>query len=390
MKTEMITALALTMSGWMALAQTNQPASEAPGDWKPAPSNMPGQEFPQVNLEGRVRARISAPQARAVQLNISGIKYPMTRGENGVWIGDSTPQDQGNHYYGLVVDGAEVPDPNGSFIYGSGAWRSDIEIPAADHEFYALKPVPHGQVREIFYLGKTGDTQRHCFIYTPPDYDQDPGKRYPVLYLQHGYNENETGWSHQGCAGFIMDNLIAEGKATPFIIVMENGGIRTRPGLTPRGAPPAGGSPRGGGRGMFDFSAFEHALIEDVIPYVDSHFRTIADQPHRAMAGLSMGGMQTHTIAMAHLDTFSYIGIFSGGSIATNEITDLAAFKQKVRLVFVSYGSRENGAAGKANVAALKESGVNSVYYESPNTAHEWQTWRRSLHEFAPLLFREP
>ena len=350
---------------------------------------MPGQQYPEVNSEGRVRARLHAPQAQNVQLNISGIKFPMTKDTNGVWMGDSTPQDPGNHYYGLMVDGAEVPDPNGPFIYGSGAWRNDVEIPAADQDFYALKNVPHGQVREIFYFAKTSNKHRHCFVYTPPDYDKDVTKRYPVLYLQHGYNENETGWSHQGRAGWIMDNLIAEGKATPFIIVMENGDIgNIRPGFAPHGAPPGGASPRSRGRGMFDFNTFEHALIEDVIPFIDTNFRTIADQPHRAMAGLSMGGMQTRTIAPAHLDLFSHIGIFSGGSIATNDITDMAAFKQKVKLVFVSYGSRENGADGKKNVAALKEAGVNSVYYESPNTAHEWQTWRRSLHEFAPLLFK--
>ncbi len=362
----------------VALAQTNQPAD----DWKPATSNQPGQQFPQVNAEGRVRARLQAPQAQNVQLNISGVKFPMTKDTNGVWTGDSTPQDPGNHYYGLVVDGAEVPDPSGSFIFGSGAWRSDVEIPAPDQDFYALKNVPHGHVREIYYFGKTSNTQRRSFVYTPPDYDKDTGKRYPVLYLLHGYNENETGWSHQGCAGLIMDNLIAAGKTTPFIIVMENGGITTRAGGVPRGGPP-----RGNGRPMFDFSVFEHALIEDVIPFVDANFRTVADQPHRALAGLSMGGMQTRAIAPAHLDTFSHIGIFSGGSIGTNDIADLAAFKQKVKLVFVSYGSRENGASGKKSVAALKEAGVNSVYYESPNTAHEWQTWRRSLREFAPLLF---
>jgi enterochelin esterase family protein len=385
MKIKTLAVITLAAGGIAALAQTNQPAD----DWKPSPSNMPGQQYPEVNSEGRVRARLQAPQAQNVQLNISGVRFPMTKNTNGVWMGDSTPQDQGNHYYGLVVDGAEVPDPNGSFIFGSGAWRNDVEIPAADQDFYALKNVPHGQLREILYLGKTSNTQRRCFVYTPPDYDKDPNKRFPVLYLLHGYNENETGWSHQGCAGLIMDNLIAEGKVTPFIIVMENSAINLRPGFVPRGAPPAGAPPRGVGRGMFDFSPFEHALIEDVIPFIDANFRTIADQPHRAMAGLSMGGMQTRAIAPAHLDTFSHIGIFSGGSIATNEIKDLAAFQQKVKVVFVSYGSRENGAAGKANVAALKEAGVNSVFYESPNTAHEWQTWRRSLHEFAPLLFKD-
>ena len=380
MKIKMPMVVALAAQSLVALAQTNQP----PDVWKPAISNMPGQQYPEVNSEGCVRARLQAPQAQKVELNISGIKFPMTRDANGFWIGDSTPQDPGNHYYGLVVDGAEVPDPNGSFIFGSGAWRTDIEIPAPDQDFYALKNVPHGQLRELYYFGKTSNTTRHSFVYTPPGYDKDPNNRYPVLYLLHGYNENETGWGHQGRAGFIMDNLIAEGKVRPFIIVMDNGDIATRPGGVPQGAPP-----HNHGRGMFDFSAFEHALIGDVIPFVDANFRTLTDQPHRALAGLSMGGMQTHSISLKHLDTFSYIGIFSGGSISTNEIKDLDAFKQKIKLVFVSYGSRENGAAGKANVAELKAAGVNSAFYESPNTAHEWQTWRRSLHEFAPLLFKE-
>ena len=383
MKTNTLAVFALAAGGIIASAQTNQPTD----DWKPSPSNMPGQDFPQVNSEGRVRARLRAPDAQNVELNISGVKFPMTKDANGVWTGDSTPQDQGNHYYGMVVDGADVPDPNGSFIFGSGAWRNQVEIPADDQDFYALKDVPHGQVREIHYFGKTSNKQRRCFVYTPPDYDKDVARRFPVLYLQHGYNENETGWSHQGRAGFILDNLIAKGKAKPFIIVMENGDINVRPGFVPHGAPPASGTRKG--RGPFDFGPFEHALLEDVIPFVDSHFRTLADQPHRAMAGLSMGGMQARAIAPTHLDVFSHIGIFSGGSIATNDISDLSAFKQKVKLVFVSYGSRENGAAGRANVAELKAAGINSVFYESPNTAHEWQTWRRSLHEFAPLLFKD-
>ncbi len=388
MKFTTILALTLATGCLAARAQTNQPAD----DWKPAASNMPGQQYPQVNSEGRVRARIHAPQALNVQLDISGKKFPMTKGPDGFWIGDSTPQDQGNHYYGLVIDGAEVPDPNGSFIFGSGAWRADVEIPASDQDFYALKNVPHGQLREIYYFGKTSNAMRHSFVYTPPGYDKNPHQRYPVLYLLHGYNENESGWGHQGRAGFIMDNLIAEGKTTPFIIVMENGGISTRPGSVPRGA-----SGRGRRRGMFDFSDFEHALIEDVIPYVDANFRTIPDQPHRALAGLSMGGMQTHRIALKHLDTFSYIGIFSGGSISTNEIKDLAGFKRKVKLVFVSYGSRELGGGSRrplfggnpqADIAGLQAAGINARFYVSPDTAHEWQTWRRSLHEFAPLLFK--
>ena len=372
-RTPTVMSKTFTACLWLAAASL---AVAQVDDWKPAPSNMPGREFPQVNSEGRVRARLRAPEAHNVQLDISGVKFPMTKDANGVWTGDSTPQDPGNHYYGLVVDGAQVPDPDGSFIYGSGAWRAAVEIPSPDQDFYALKNVPHGQVREVLYVAKSSGKHRRCFVYTPPDYDKDAAKRYPVLYLHHGYNENETGWSHQGCAGLIMDNLIADGKARPFIIVMENGDI----GTPTRRA-------NGGG---FDFSGFERVLLDDVIPFIDGNFRTIADQPHRAMAGLSMGGMQTRTIAPAHLDVFSHIGIFSGGSIAPGDVADMAAFKQKVKLVFVSYGSRENGAEGKKNVAALKEAGVNSHWYESPGTAHEWQTWRRSLHEFAPLLFEKP
>jgi len=220
-----------------------------------------------------------------------------------------------------------------------------------------------------------------------------------VLYLQHGGGEDETGWGNQGHAGLIMDNLIAYGQARPFIIVMANSYV---PGsATPGRGPAAAGGPGRGGFN-FNFSAFERVLIDDLIPYIDATYRTLSDQPHRAMAGLSMGGMQTRSITMANLDKFSHIGVFSGGSLAPTNITDVAAFKQKVKLVFVSYGSREvdpNRRAGggrggfggdpKANTEALKAAGINSHYYVSPLTAHEWQSWRRSLYQFAQLLFQD-
>ena len=412
MKTKLVLlACASVVSGQLCLAQTNQPVE----DFKPATSNQQGKQYPQVNSEGRVRERVVAPQAQSVQLDLGGVKYTLAKGDDGAWIGDSKPQDEGFHYYQLVVDGAQVPDPNSLYFYGASRWGSGIEIPAKDQDFYALKNVPHGQLREVLYFAKSSNTNRHCFVYTPPDYDKDPNKRFPVLYLQHGAGENETGWGNQGHANLILDNLIAEGKAQSFIIVMENGGGIGGPR---RGGPPAGatnnvtaaagatngasGGPGGrGGFGGFNFSAFEHVLLDDLIPYIDANYRTIPDQPHRAMAGLSMGGMQTHNITLAHLDTFSHIGLFSGGSISTNEITDLAAFKDKVKLVFVSYGSREldpanrrgGGRGGfggdpKANTEGLKAAGINTCFYVSPLTAHEWQSWRRSLHEFAPLLFR--
>jgi len=441
--------LAFGLAAIPASGQSTRPAVE---DFKPASTNQVGKDYPQVNSEGRVRARIAAPQAREVFLVVNGIKFPMIKDANGVWTGDSTPFDEGNHYYNLLVDSASVPDPGSTYIFGSGMWQNDIEIPAKDQDFYSLKNVPHGQVREVLYFGKTSNAMRHAFIYTPPDYDKDPAKRYPVLYLQHGYREGESGWSGQGHAGLIIDNLLAEGKCKPFIIVMENGGISNgrggRPNLPP--GSPANGAPhgepiaierlpaaqaatvpatatapatasapataptpfagRGGRGGMGPMGGmggdFEQILLKDVIPYVDANFRTIADQPHRALAGLSMGGMQTRQIGLAHLDTFAYVGVFSGGSIAPADVKDMDAFKQKVKLVFVSYGSREvdpaarrarpggggGGALGgdpKANTDALQAAGVNTRYYVSPQTAHEWQSWRRSLHEFAPLVFKD-
>ena len=388
-----------------ALAAAQIPPVE---DFKPSALNQQGKQYPEVNSERRVRARVVAPQAQSVLLDLGGVRYPMTKGADGAWMGVSAPQDEGFHYYQINVDGAQVPDPGSLFFYGASRWGSGLEVPAHDQDFYALKDVPHGHLQQVLYPSKTGNNAIvRCFVYTPPGYEKDRSKRYPVLYLQHGAGEDETGWGAQGHTGLIMDNLIAAGKANPFIIVMANSyvpGAANGPG---RGAPPpappaavtaaqpgaavpagAGRGGPGGGRG-FNFSAFEHLLLDDLIPYIDANFRTIADQPHRAMAGLSMGGMQTRTITMAHLDKFSHIGIFSGGSIAAADITDMAAFKKKVKVVFVSYGSRENGAAGKTNVEALKQAGVNSVFYESPQTAHEWLSWRRSLYQFAQLLFQK-
>ncbi len=390
MKTKLsLLAFAVVLSGQLSFAQTNVPVN----DWKPAPSNQAGKQHPQVNSEGRVKFRIVAPEAKSVGCTFRD-SSEFTKGDDGAWYGHTRPLDEGFHYYAIKIDGAEVPDPNSRYFYGSSRWGSAVEIPAKDADFYALKNVPHGQLREVHYFSKSSDKLRRIYVYTPPDYDKSTRKRYPVLYLQHGGGENETGWGSQGHAGLIMDNLIAEGKAKPFIIVMENGGVS---GPRPTNAAPAGAGP--GGSGGFNFSAFEKVVTEDLIPYIDANFRTIAKQPQRAMAGLSMGGMQTRAIAPAHLDKFSHIGVFSGGSIAPTNITDIAKFKKAVKLVFISYGSSElgtnrvggRGFGGdpKEATAALKASGVNAVFYESPKTGHEWLAWRRSLREFAPLLFKD-
>jgi enterochelin esterase family protein len=387
----------LLLAGQLALAQPAQPPAAAPvEDFKPASSNQPGKQYPQVNSERRARFRIVAPQAQSVRVPEWG-GITLTKGEDGAWVGTTRPLDEGFHYYRINIDGADVPDPGSKFFFGASRWGSAIEIPAKDEDFYAVKNVPHGQLRQALYFSKSTNATRRCFVYTPPDYDKNTNERYPVLYLQHGAGEDETGWGSQGHAGLIMDNLIAAGKTRPFLIVMDNGGNnvfggggrgRGGPGGKPGDAP--GGKP---GRGGFNFTAFAQIMTEELIPFIDANYRTLADQPHRAMAGLSMGGAQTRQITLANLDKFSHIGIFSGGSIApdTPALADPAPFRQKVKVLFVSYGGRETAGAStaKANHEALEKLGIKNTYYESPDTAHEWQTWRRSLYQFAPLLFRD-
>lgn len=365
--------------------QASRPSPELPegiaDDFKPASTNQPGHEYPQVNSQGRVKFRIVAPEAKSVGVTFRD-STEFVKGEDGAWIGYSRPLDEGFHYYAVKMDGAEVPDPNSMMFFGANRWGSGVEVPAQDRDFYAVKAVPHGQMREVLFHSKSTGTHRRAFVYTPPGYDEETDQRYPVLYLQHGFGENEYGWSVQGNAGLIMDNLISEKKARPFIIVMTYGMTNDT---------------RVGGLRQFDIRPFQTVLCDELIPYIDAHFRTLADQPHRAMAGLSMGGMETKTITLKKLDAFSHIGLFSGGSIALADIEDLEAFKKNNRLVFVSYGGHELGGGGprrggdpKAAVEALKAAGINARFYVSPKTGHEWQSWRRSLREFAPLLFQEP
>ena len=395
MKYKSLAILLLTaLTGLVSLAQTNQ--TTVTEDFKTTPTTQQEKKFPQVNSQGSVRVSLSAPQALKVQLDIGGVKYDLKKDTSGLWTGESAPQDEGFHYYQLNIDGASAPDPGSLYYYGASRWGSGIEIPAKDQDFYALKNVAHGQLRETQYFSKTSNSVRRVYIYTPPGYDKD-NKNYSVLYLQHGMGENETGWGNQGRTGLIMDNLIAEGKSLPFIIVMENssvnfGGIPRvpRPAGAPTAAPPAPNGPRPGGMGGMNFAAqFERILIDDLIPFVESNFRVIPDQAHRAMAGLSMGGMQTHSIVVANPNLFSHVGMFSSGTFSPTEIKDIDAFKKSVKVVFMSFGGREGGSA-RIGAAAdeWNKVGIKGVSYVSPETAHEWQSWRRSLHEFAPLLFK--
>jgi enterochelin esterase-like enzyme len=393
MKTIASIALALAAGSLAAFAQTNPPAAEQPlEDFKPSTLNQPGQQYPQVNSQRYARFRVVAPQAQGVTVSLGlgghgGTK--LTKGDDGAWMGTTAgPMDEGFHYYHLTVDGGTFNDPGTMNFYGSTRWESGIEIPAHDQDFYALKDVPHGRVQMVLFPSKYTNTVpvRTAFVYTPPDYDKNSTTRYPVLYLQHGWGENEYAWWNQGHANLIMDNLIAESKTRPFIIVMTYG--MTNEGMRPGGRG-AGGRGPGGSFPNFTVAGFETVLVDELIPYIDANFRTLADQPHRGMAGLSMGGMETHNIALKHLDTFSHIGLLSGGVISPADVTNTPSFREKVEVIFCSCGSRENRTNLLSNHEALDKIGIKNTAYVSSDTAHEFQTWRRSLHEMAPLLFQD-
>lgn len=341
-------------------------------DFRPNELNQPGQEYPMVNSEGYARFRIDAPTAKSVivSLGLGGRGGTVLRKDkDGVWTGTTEgPMDEGFHYYHLTIDGATVNDPGTNNYYGSTRWESGIEIPAHDRDFYALKNVPHGNVQQVIFNSPSTGEQKRAFVYTPAEYSANPKKKYPVLYLQHGWGEDETAWSNQGHANLIMDNLIAEGKCKPFIIVMTYGMTNNA---------------RFGTINSFNYKDFETVLVDELIPFIDSNFRTIPDKKHRAMAGLSMGGMETKNITLAHPEVFDYYGLLSGGIYTPDDLKDV-----KPRLIFTSCGSKENPERVRQSVDELKAAGFNAVSYVSDNTAHEFLTWRRSLKEMAPLLFR--
>jgi enterochelin esterase-like enzyme len=362
--------LLLTLACPWCYSQTMTPVAE---DFKPSSLNQPGQDYPQVNSQGYVRFKIIAPQADSVRVSLGlggkgGTK--LTKADDGSWMGTTAgPMDEGFHYYRLTVDGGKFNDPGTLNFYGSVRWESGIDIPAHDQDFYALRDVPHGNVQQILFPSKSTQTSRRAFVYTPPGYN-NLKDRYPVLYLQHGWGEDETAWSNQGRANLIMDNLIADGKIKPFIIVMTYGMTNDI---------------KFGGLRNFDITPFQTVLVNELIPYVDANFRTLPNPLNRAMAGLSMGGMETKLITINKPDAFAYYGLLSGGIYAPTDIKD----KSKVKLIFLSCGSRERPDGVKNAAVALNEAGIRAVSYISENTAHEFLTWRRSLHELAPLLFKK-
>jgi len=423
-------------------------ANAPPVPAHPSPYNFPGVQFPRIESDSRVTFQFKAPDAKKVQValvtpgqnSLQPLPYDMVKGDDGVWTYTSAPQSPGYHNYWMLVDGAVVLDPGANTFIGYGHMCNGFEIPEPGVDYYDLKDVPHGSVRIENYFAKTSDSWRRIFVYTPPGYDTNLKARYPVLYLQHGGGEDQRVWIEMGRTNWILDNLLATGKAKPFIVVMETsavgnavaagGGAAAAPG--PPGAGPGRGM--GGAMGGPGGGPYGQLMTNDLIPWVDSHFRTVTDKDHRGMAGLSMGGGQTAAITMVNLDKFSYIGLFSGGAatgggrgrggagapsgpggspaaspapapappatpptldlktVYSGAMADPAEFNRKVKVLFMSFGTEpplENPAGLKRHQEQLIAAGItNSYVYFSPGTTHEWQTWRRSLYTFSQLLFK--
>ncbi len=379
--------------------------AQNPGGFEPASTNVWGAAYPRVDANGKTEFRVKAPDATKVQVNFWGNpKLEMVKQTDGFWTATSAPLVPGFHYYTLIVDGAEVSDPGSHTFFGGGKDTSGIEIPEHSSTYYLPQDVPHGAVREIWYYSMVTGSWRHALVYMPPDYDTQTKVRYPVLYLQHGGGEDETGWIKQGHANFILDNLIASGSSKPMIIVMAYGYARR----VDRPDPDITGKPFGSPEMMKAMQemaqAFEDDLTQALMPFVDSNLRTISDRDHRAMAGLSMGGMQTFQVTFDHLDLFSYIGGFSGAAgqlVLGNRsldpktdfngaIADPVAFAKRVHLLWLGVGTDEPAMMHSGIVKlhnSLDEAKIKHVFYESPGTSHEWQTWRRDLKDFAPRLF---
>ncbi|WP_319481931.1 alpha/beta hydrolase-fold protein [uncultured Draconibacterium sp.] len=371
--------LCSVVSAQFAGIQRGQKPEPLPEGFKPSSTNTFLARYPAVNAETREAIfKVVAPTAQKVQVDLAGKKYDMTKDTSGVWTCKSDPQVVGFHYYAILIDGVAVMDRNSEAFFGSNWESSGIEIPEGpEGDYYRFnKSIPHGQIRSIHYWSDINGLERHINVYVPAEYEANPNKKYPVLYLVHGWGEDENGWSVQGHMANIMDGLITAGKAEPMIVVMPSGDIKTNSDVRE-----ASGN-------------VTEIFAKNLVPYIDKTFRTKTDRENRAMAGLSRGGFQTTMTVFSNMDMFGWMGTFSGFFVRGDAVDafngvfkDADAFNSKMNLLFISTGTEERNP--KDQVLELKEHGIdNIVFHESQGTAHEWLTWRRALNEFAPLLFK--
>jgi enterochelin esterase-like enzyme len=344
-----------------------------------ATTNIRGAQWPRIMPDHSVMFRISAPQAQKMQIDL-GKKYDMVKDAQGVWTCTTEPQTIGIHYYALIIDGVSVCDPASKTFYGCSREYSCIEIPyAGQDDFYQIMNVPHGDVRSQYYYSENTKSWRHVMIYTPAEYDKNPDKKYPVLYIMHGGGEDEMGWAEQGRTNFILDNLTAEGKAVPMIVVMPDGNVS-------------------GGNASQD--AFTVELLDNVIPFIEKNYRVRTDAASRALAGLSMGGIQTLNTGMPNTDKFAYIGIFSSGWFANqNDPATEARYKylqdniakvnKDLKYLFITVGGEEDIAWNNCKVMRERfdTMGLKYEFLDTPG-GHTWPVWRESVYRFAPNLFK--
>ena len=361
---------------------------EVPADAFIAETTVPGNEFPKVDKEGRAYFRISAPEARKVVVDICSKKYDMQPDGKGNFMAVTDPLVPGFHYYFMNINGVNFIDPATETFFGCNREAGGIEIPeGSEGDYYRPQQgIAHGQVRSIYYFAKSSNEWRHAMVYTPAEYEKGK-KKYPVLYLQHGMGEDETGWSKQGHMQHIMDNLIASGEAVPMIVVMESGDIKA----------PFGGGDNRQGRSEYG-NSFYPVLLNDLIPYIDTNFRTLTDRDNRAMAGLSWGGHQTFDVVLTNLDKFGWLGTFSGAIFGLDLktaydgiFTRADELNKKIHYFFMMSGTEgmDKMFGTKKMVDDLNAMGVKAHYYESTGTDHEWLTWRRGLRQFVPHLFKK-
>ena len=348
-----------------------------------AASNVRSAKYPQILPDNRVVFRVKAPDAQRVQIDL-GKKYEMAKDTGGYWVTTTDSISEGFHYYSLLIDGVALADPSSETFYGMGRMASGIEIPFANGSYYAIKDVPHGDIRIKKYYSRITNSWRQLYIYTPPGYDNSLNEKYPVLYILHGGGEDERGWATQGRIDLILDNLLAEKRAKPMLVVMPDGNFGT------------------GGLAGFNenvLRVFENELKQSIIPFVEKNFRIETSGANRALAGLSMGGLQTLYAGIKNTDLFSYLGVFSSGWFANRpELanpqydfmkTNEAKINTNLKNLWISMGGKEDIAYNncKAMMTKFDELGIKYTYSEYPG-GHTWPVWRNNLYNFAQLLFK--
>ena len=407
----MLTALMSVVCCTQLAAQGFQRESFPEGSYSPV-TNININGYPRVLSDNRVMFRVNAPQAQNVQIDLCGTKYDMNKSDNGAWTVTTNPQVPGYHYYSLVVDGVSTADPASQSFYGCSRWSSAIEIKEAGMDVFEVQDVPHGEVRTVYYYSKVDESWRPLMVYTPAGYN-DGKQDYPVVYIQHGGGEDHRGWMEQGRTAQIMDNLIAAGKAVPMIVVSSNSNVRSRNGRSSEGrqvrldgrvvtdeGKANGGF--GGGYSWQGMQAFRSEMIENIIPFVEKNYRVKKDRKNRAMCGLSMGGGQSFYIGLRDPEVFANVGVFSTGMFggiqgASNFdlekevpgiLTDTKTFNKQFDVFFMSCGEQDPRIEYTRNIVKKMRDGGVEVKFNSYPGDHEWQVWRKSLHEFAQYLFK--